>query len=137
MSSLAVAAVLIVNGLVFLFGCAMTGLSLTAYRATDGNDSYRWSTVGFALITVGCVVEPVFQYGIRRDWEITGAELLYLQAMEGAFFALGLGILFVSIYRYGRGEADTGTERMSAESTRDSETVRFSVDSGRRGESER
>ena len=137
MSSLAVAAVLIVNGLVFLFGCAMTGLSLAACRTTDGNRSYRWSTVGFALITVGCVVEPVFQYGIRRDWEITGAELLYLQAMEGAFFALGLGILFVSIYRYGRGEADTGTERMSAESTRDSETVRFSVDSGRRGESER
>lgn len=137
MSRIAVAAVLVVNGLVFLFGCAMTGLSLAAYRATDGNDSYRWSTVGFALITVGCVVEPVFQYGIRRDWEITGVELLYLQAMEGAFFALGLGILFVSIYRYGRGRSVTETERAPTESTRSSETVRLSVDSRRGGESER
>ena len=137
MSRLAVTAVLVVNGLVFLFGCAMTGLSLAAYRATDGRDSYRWSTVGFALITVGCVVEPVFQYGIRRDWVITGVELLYLQAMEGAFLALGLGILFGSIYRYGRGRSVSGAERVSRESVGGSETVRLSADSRREGETDR
>ena len=137
MSRLAVTAILVVNGLVFLFGCAMTGLSLAAYRATDGRGSYRWSTAGFAFITVGCVIEPVFQYGIRRDWDISGIELLYLQAMEGTFLALGLGILFVSIYRHGRGRSTPGTERVPTEPARNSETVRLSVDSRRDGESDR
>lgn len=116
---------LLVNGVVFLFGCLITGLSYLAYRDAASPRSFRWSTLGFALITVGSTVEPVYQFGIRRDFDIGAAEILRLQALEGVFIALGLILLFASVYGYGTSVLD---ERSAFDG---SETVEKDTGAGR------
>lgn len=101
--------VLFMNLLVFLFGCAITGVSYLAYRSSNGRKSFLRSTIGFGLITLGCIVEPAF-VAIYRDWSISGQELLQLQAIESTLIAVGLGFLFVSIYNHKRTRA---TDRAS------------------------
>lgn len=100
---------LLVNGVVFLFGCLITGFSYLAYRNAASPSAFRWSTLGFGMITVGCVIEPVYQFGIRRDFDISTVELLRLQALEGVFLALGLVLLFASVYSYGTRSLDERT----------------------------
>lgn len=89
---------LLANLFVFGFGATLTALSYHAYRVNDRKPSFRTSTLGFGVLTVGGVVEPVYQLGLRDDYLISGRELLALQTMEGAFLAVGLGLLFYSIY---------------------------------------
>ncbi len=86
------------NLFVFGFGATLTTLSYYAYRVNGREQSFRTSTLGFGVLTVGGVVEPVYQLGLRGDYLITGRELLVLQTIEGVFLAVGLGLLFYSIY---------------------------------------
>lgn len=110
--------VLFMNLLVFAFGCAITGFSYLAYRSSNGNKSFRRSTIGFGLITLGCIVEPAY-VGINHDWAISGQELLQLQAIESTAIAVGLGFLFVSIYTHKRTVAtDRELIRVSSEDGR-------------------
>lgn len=106
---LSLSVLLLLNGVVFLFGCLITGLSYLAYRDAASPSAFRWSTLGFGMITLGCVVEPVYQFGFRRDFDIGTTELLRLQALEGVFIALGLILLFASVYGYGTRSLDEGT----------------------------
>lgn len=89
---------LLANLFVFGFGATLTTLSYYAYRTNDRRSSFRLSTIGFGILTLGGVVEPLYQLAYKGDYNISGRELLALQTMEGAFVALGLGLLFYSIY---------------------------------------
>lgn len=86
------------NLFVFAFGATLTTLSYYAYRVNGRKPSFRHSTIGFGILTLGGVVEPIYQLGLRGDYMISGRELLALQSIEGAFVALGLALLFYSIY---------------------------------------
>ncbi len=89
---------LFANLFVFAFGATLTTLSYYAYRSQGRPSSFRLSTWGFAALTMGGIVEPLYQLGIKGDYNISGRELLALQSMENTFFAIGLGLLFYSIY---------------------------------------
>lgn len=91
------------NLFVFAFGAVLTALSYYAYRANDRRPSFRTSTVGFGVLTLGGVVEPLYQLGLKGDYHLSGREMLALQTIEGVFVALGLGLLFYSIYVHGSG----------------------------------
>lgn len=108
----------IANLITFGLGFSLTGLSYYAYRANRHSRSFRSATVGFGLLTLGMAVEPVYQMGIRGDYNLGGRELLALQTIEGVLLGVGLGMLFYSIYRHNRG--GQRTERYTAEYTQDS-----------------
>lgn len=108
---------LFANLFVFGFGATLTTLSYYAYRVNNRRPSFRLSTIGFGVLTLGGIVEPVYQLGLRGDYSISGRELLALQSLEGAFVAVGLGLLFYSIYIHNSGpdavyvdEPDTSTD---------------------------
>ncbi|MFB6353164.1 MAG: hypothetical protein ABEJ92_03670 [Halobacteriales archaeon] len=87
------------NLLVFGFGATLTTLSYYAYRVNGRPSSFRLSTVGFGVLTAGGLVEPVYQLGLKGgDYSVSGRELLAMQSIEGLFVAVGLGLLFYSIY---------------------------------------
>lgn len=89
-------AFLLSNVVVFVFGGAITALSLLAYRRS-GTPSFRSATVGFGLITVGALVEAAYQLGLRGSYELPARELLMLQTAEGVLIAGGLAALFYSL----------------------------------------
>lgn len=91
-------AFLFANLFVFGFGATLTTLSYYAYRANGRQPSFRLSTIGFGVLTLGGIAEPVYQLGLKQDYLISGRELLVLQTIEGVFVAVGLGLLFYSIY---------------------------------------
>lgn len=97
---------LVANLFVFGFGATLTTLSYYAYRVNGRKPSFRLSTIGFGVLTIGGVVEPVYQLGLKEDYSISGRELLALQTMEGIFVAIGLGLLFYSIYIHNTGEKE-------------------------------
>ncbi|MFB6359786.1 MAG: hypothetical protein ABEH59_00525 [Halobacteriales archaeon] len=103
---------LIANLFVFAFGATLTTLSYYAYRTNDRRPSYRLSTIGFGILTLGGVVEPLYQLGYSGDYQISGRELLALQTMEGAFVAIGLGLLFYSIYIHRSGSRSERVEQL-------------------------
>lgn len=109
---------LLANLFVFGFGATLTTLSYYAYRTNDRKPSFLISTLGFGILTIGGIVEPIYQLGYRGDFQISGRELLALQTLEGAFVAVGLGMLFYSIYIH---EASTRSHH--------SERVELSTDS--------
>jgi cbb3-type cytochrome oxidase subunit 3 len=86
--------------LLFVFGAVLTGISYVAYRRNGRHATFRLSTLGFALVTAGGLVEPVYQSVLKGDYHLTGRELLAMQTVEGALIGAGLGLLFYSIYRY-------------------------------------
>lgn len=98
-----VSGVVFVNSVLFLFGVGITALSFLAYRSSGGVRSFGFSTVGFGLVTLGGVTEPVYQLVVRGDYAISGAELLQLQTLEGVLMAAGFACLFASIYGYAPG----------------------------------
>lgn len=104
---------LLANLFVFGFGATLTTLSYYAYRTNDRRASYRISTIGFGVLTLGGIVEPLYQLGYRGDYQISGRELLALQTMEGAFVALGLGLLFYSIYIHNSNSRAERTEELA------------------------
>lgn len=89
---------LFANLFVFGFGATLTSLSYYAYRTNGRKPSFRLSTLGFGILTLGGVAEPIYQLGLKQDYLISGREMLALQTIEGAFVAAGLGLLFYSIY---------------------------------------
>lgn len=87
------------------FGCLLTALSYIALRTRSRSSTFSTATAGFGLITLGGAVEPVYQLGFNRGYNLGGRELLALQSTEGFLLALGLGLLFYSITNYDRPSA--------------------------------
>lgn len=93
---------LVANLLVFVFGTTLATLSYATYRRRACHPVFRDATLGFSLVTIGGLVEPVYQLAIKQGYQLAGRELLALQTLEGGLVALGLGFLFYSIYRHDR-----------------------------------
>lgn len=91
------------NFMMFGFGITLTGLSFFAYLADRSRVSLRQATIGFGLLTIGGLVAPAYQLGLKGEYTLTGSELLVVQSVEGVFLAAGLGTLFFSVYRYSNG----------------------------------
>ncbi|WP_144906377.1 DUF7521 family protein [Halobellus captivus] len=91
------------NILQFAFGVSITGISYWAYRSNHRKASFRNSTVGFLFITVGGVLAPIYELGIKSDYTITAQELLKLQIIEGTVIGVGLAFLLVSVYSHSGG----------------------------------
>ncbi|WP_336021611.1 DUF7521 family protein [Halobellus salinisoli] len=91
------------NILQFAFGVSITGISYWAYRSNGRKASFRNSTVGFLLITVGGVLAPIYELGIKSDYTITAVELLKLQIIEGTVIGIGLAFLLISVYSHSAG----------------------------------
>lgn len=93
-------AFILANTGLFLVSSVLTILSYVAYRQSNGRSSYLITTVGFGIIGLGGLVEPVYQLLVRGDSHVNGTELMWLQAGEGILIAGGLGLLFYAITRY-------------------------------------
>lgn len=105
-------AFVLANLFVFGFGATLTTLSFYAYRVHERRSSFLLSTVGFGVLTIGGIVEPLYQLGLKGDYLISGRELLVLQTIEGVFVAIGLGFLFYSIYIHTPGPRQEAIERI-------------------------
>lgn len=106
------------NLVTFGLGFVLTAMSYYAYLTNRRRRSFRNATLGFGLLTLGMAVAPIYQLGVRRDYNLGGRELLALQTVEGALLAAGLGLLFYSIYRHNHG--GQRPERSTAEYTQGS-----------------
>ena len=87
------------NFLLLLMGGILMGLSYRAYYRS-GNGSFRAASAGFGVITVGSLVEIIYELGIRGSYHLSGRELLALHTVEGVLIATGMAILFYSVARY-------------------------------------
>ncbi|MFB6160198.1 MAG: hypothetical protein ABEJ61_03370 [Haloferacaceae archaeon] len=90
----------VANFVIFGFGAVLTAISFVAYQRSGRQATFRVSTLGFAFVTAGGVVEPVYEFGLKGDYHLGGRELLAVQAVEGVLIGAGLALLFYSIYRY-------------------------------------
>ena len=90
----------VANVLQFSFGMAITGISYWAYRSYGRKQSLRNATIGFLCITIGGVLAPVYEIGIKADYNITAQELLKLQVLEGTVIGIGLAFLLFSVYSH-------------------------------------
>lgn len=100
----------VANVLMFGFGATLTTLSYYAYRSTGRKPSYFRSTLGFGLITIGGLAEPIYQLGLKGDYHLGGRELLALQTAEALLTGLGLGLLFYAIYIHDPGRPEPATD---------------------------
>lgn len=92
-------AFLLSNALVLVLGGILAGLSGAAYRR-DGRRSFGLAAIGFGLVTMGSMVEAVYELGIRQSFALGQQELLALHAVEGIVIACGLAALFYSLEQY-------------------------------------
>lgn len=92
-------AFLVANSVLFAAGGVLTGLSYRAYRRVR-EPTLRLASGGFALVTLGGLLELVYQLGIRRDYRLGGRESLALQTVESLVIAAGLAVLFFALSRY-------------------------------------
>lgn len=99
-------AFVLANAGLFVVSSVLTGLSYLAYRR-DERPTFKLASVGFGLVVLGGLVEPVYQLVVRGDYNITGSELLLLQTGEGVLIAGGLGVLFYAITRHSTGAGGT------------------------------
>ena len=99
------------NVSLFVVSSVLTGLSYLAYRRSDDRSSFRFASVGFGLVVLGGLVEPLYQLVVRGDYNITGSELLLLQTGEGFLIAGGLGILFYAITHHRTNSPGANAER--------------------------
>lgn len=88
------------NLVVLGFGGVLTWLSLLAYRRNPETRAFGVASFGFGAITVGSLVEAVYELGVRGSYELGGRELLALHSIEGLLIAVGLASLFYSIRQY-------------------------------------
>ena len=93
-------ALVAVNFLGFFLGAIITTLSYYAYRTNETKTSLRNVTVGFALLTLGIAIEPLYQLGIEGTHVLASNQNITLQLIEGTVISLGLLVLFFSIYNY-------------------------------------
>ena len=87
------------NVLVLLMGGVLMGLSYRAF-SRSGNGSFRAASLGFGVVTIGALIEMIYELGIRGSYELSGRELLALHTVEGVLIAAGMAILFYSVARY-------------------------------------
>lgn len=87
-----------VNILTLVFGGILSILSYRAYSRRKIR-SFKIATIGFVVITIGSIIEAIYEIGIRRSFELTGKELIILHSLESLLLAIGLGLLFYSITR--------------------------------------
>lgn len=92
----------------------LTGLSYLAYRRNDRQSSYKFASIGFGLVVLGGLIEPLYQLVVRGDYNITGGELLLLQTGEGLLIASGLALLFYAITRHTTVPSGADVERTGA-----------------------
>ncbi|SFS12240.1 hypothetical protein SAMN05216559_4048 [Halomicrobium zhouii] len=92
-------AYLLSNALVLVLGGLLAGLSGAAYRRS-GRRSLAVASAGFGLVTLGSVVEALYELGIRQSFALSERELLALHAVEGVVIACGLAVLFYSLRNY-------------------------------------
>ena len=87
------------NLLVFALGSALTILSYKAQRRLN-QPNLKFTTLGFALITISIVVEAIYAPGIAGgDW-LTAGQLLTLYTIESLLVASGLACIAYSLLRY-------------------------------------
>ena len=98
----------------FIVSSVLTALSYLAYRWNNGQSSYKLASIGFGLVVLGGLIEPLYQLIVRGDYNITGSELLLLQTTEGLLIASGLGILFYAITRHTTAPAVDDGKRTAA-----------------------
>ncbi len=87
------------NLLVFALGSALTALSYRAQKRLN-QDSLKYTTVGFGLITVSIVMEALYAPGIGGGNWLATRHLLVLYTMESLLIAAGLGCIAYSLLRY-------------------------------------
>lgn len=85
-----------------VFSIAGGTLSVVAYLAylRTHQQALRVASGGFTLITIGGLVELVYQLGIRRDYHLGGRELLALQTIESLILTVGLVVIFYAVSQY-------------------------------------
>jgi len=85
------------NLLTFALGLVLTVIAFQAYRR-EGIRTFLLVSAGFAFVTIGTVIEMVYEFGVNDALETGltafGRELYLLRTVEGLFIALGL-LLFV------------------------------------------
>jgi|GEM_PF-4727869 len=86
-----------INFLTFALGLLLAVIALQAYRR-EGIRTFLLVSAGFALVTIGTVIEMVYEFGVNdalnTGLTAFGRELYLLRTVEGLFIALGL-LLFV------------------------------------------
>lgn len=92
-------AYLLSNALVLVLGTALVGVSLAAYRRAE-EPTFAMAAAGFACLTLGSLVEAVYELGVRQSFALSSRELLATHAAEGLLVAVGLATLFYSLWRY-------------------------------------
>lgn len=92
-------AFLVANSLLFLAGGVLTALSYRAYLRVREH-TFRIAAGGFALITLGGLMDLIYQVGIRQDYHLGGKETLALQTAGSLVIAGGLVVLFYSLSQH-------------------------------------
>lgn len=89
----------VTNVLTLFLGSALTVIAFIAYRR-EGLTAFLLVTVGFGLVTLGTVVEILYELGVKgihiTGLTAFGRELLFLRTVEGVLIAAGLVILIYS-----------------------------------------
>jgi hypothetical protein len=92
-------AFLVVNSFFSITGGALTVLAYRAYLRTH-QQALRIASGGFTLITIGGIVELLYQLGIRQDYHLGGRESLALQTIESLILTVGLVAIFYAVSQY-------------------------------------
>lgn len=98
---------------VLLGGGLLTTLSYLAYRRR-GQRSYGFATVGFGLIMLGGIVDPMFLIMMSVDFSLDLYDVLLFTIAEDSLIAFGLGFVFYAITQHDPGEASTRDEHLAS-----------------------
>ena len=90
---------LVANSLLFIAGGSLTALSYRAYLRVQ-QDSLRLAAEGFALITLGGLLDIIYQLGVRQDYNLGARESLALQTLDSLVITAGLVVIFYALSRY-------------------------------------
>lgn len=88
------------NLLVLGVGGVLTALSFAAFRRSSRNAAFRSAAAGFFLITLGTLIDPIYELGTRGIYHLSRSELLLLHSFKGLLIAAGLGGLFYSLRQH-------------------------------------
>lgn len=84
--------------LLLVVGGVIMSFCYRAYRRR-GNRSFLIALLGFGSITVGGLLNTVFEVGIGSPYYLTHLDFIRLQMVETGLIALGLLVLVYSIVR--------------------------------------
>ena len=77
----------------------IAGMPARAIARRSRTGSLLFAAIGFGFVTVGTLLEAVYQFGLEETYFLTGLELLRLQAIEKSALAVGLFALLYSLVR--------------------------------------